>query len=185
MSNIYIIGPMGSGKTTIGTRLAEKMGLDFYDTDHEIESHTGASVNLIFDIEGEAGFRKREKNILLELATKQGVLIATGGGIIVAKSNRDVLRRSGLVIYLQTTVEQQLQRLRRDRTRPILQTTNKADKLYQLATIRDPLYAETADLTFPVKNRNINSTVNQIYQAIIKHRQLANKHDTNNSGAES
>jgi len=164
--NIYLIGPMGSGKTTIGSRLAQKMGLTFYDSDREIETRTGVSVNLIFDIEGEAGFRKRERKILKELSALEGVLVATGGGTVVSQSNRDLLRNSGLVIYLRTSVNQQLERLGRDRSRPLLQTKNREFKLTQLAEDRNPLYEELADLVFPVKNRNIDSTVDHIYHSI-------------------
>jgi shikimate kinase len=164
--NIYLIGPMGSGKTTIGNRLAQKLGLKFYDSDHEIETRTGASVSLIFEIEGEAGFRERESRMLQELTALDGVLIATGGGSIVDQANREMLRNSGLVVYLQTSIGQQLGRLGRDRSRPLLQTGNKEFRLLELARHRNPLYEKTADLVFPVKSRNIDNTVNQIYQAI-------------------
>jgi len=164
--NIYLIGPMGSGKTTIGTRLAKKLDREFFDTDREIEARTGASVNLIFDIEGEAGFREREHNMLKELSQKKGVLVATGGGIISREENRQILNNTGLVIYLKTSIQQQLQRLHRDKSRPILQNLNKEDKLNELAAFRNPLYEKTADLIFPAKNRNINSNVGLIVEAI-------------------
>lgn len=168
--NIYLIGPMGSGKTTIGRRLAEKLGLTFYDCDHEIETRTGASVTLIFEIEGEAGFRERERQMLLELSRREGVLVATGGGAVLTEANRNVMRQSGIVVYLRTSVVQQLERLGRDRSRPLLRTTNRKEKLMELAEARNPLYEETADLVFPVKNRNIDSTVAQIYKAISTYR---------------
>jgi len=169
-SNIYLIGPMGSGKTTIGSRLAQRMGLTFYDSDQEIESRTGASVSLIFEIEGEAGFRKRENRMLRELCGLKDVLVATGGGAIVNRANRALLRRSGVVVYLRTSVGQQLERLGRDRTRPLLQTRNKEVKLAELASTRNPLYEETADLVVPVRNRNIDNTVNRLYEAILEFR---------------
>jgi len=168
--NIYLIGPMGSGKTTIGNRLAQKLGLSFYDSDHEIETRTGASVSLIFEIEGERGFRKREHQMLQELCSMSDVLVATGGGAVVNKTNRDLLRKSGVVIYLRTSIGQQLERLGRDRTRPLLQTRNRESRLTALATERNPLYEETADLVFPVKNRNIDNTVDRLYKAISKYR---------------
>jgi len=167
--NIYLIGPMGSGKTTIGTRLAQLLGLSFYDSDHEIEKRTGASVNLIFEIEGEAGFRKRENQMLRELTAMEGVLVATGGGAILSPDNRDLMRQSGLVVYLLTSVGQQLERLGRDRTRPLLQTGNMESKLVELANERNPLYQATADLVFPIRNRNIDSTVGQIHRAICRY----------------
>lgn len=168
--NIYLVGPMGSGKTTIGRRLAEKLGLTFYDCDHEIEARTGASVTLIFEIEGEGGFRERERQMLLELSRRRGVLVATGGGAVLAEANRNVMRETGTVVYLRTSVVQQLERLGRDRSRPLLRATNRKEKLTELAETRNPLYEETADLVFPVKNRNIDSTVNQIYRAISTYR---------------
>jgi shikimate kinase len=168
--NIYLIGPMGSGKTTIGNRLAQKLGLSFYDSDHEIETRTGASVSLIFEIEGERGFRKREHKMLQELCSMNGVLVATGGGAVVNRANRDLLRKSGVVIYLRTSIGQQLERLVRDRTRPLLQTRNRESRLTALANERNPLYEETADLVFPVKNRNIDNTVERLYKAISRYR---------------
>jgi shikimate kinase len=168
--NIYLVGPMGSGKTTIGNRLAQKLGLTFYDSDQEIEARTGASVSLIFEIEGESGFRKRENHMLQELCALEDVLVATGGGAIINQANRDLLRKSGMVIYLRASVGQQLERLGRDRTRPLLQTRNKESKLAALAEDRNPLYEELADLIFPSKNRNIDSTVNRLYEAVCDYR---------------
>jgi shikimate kinase len=168
--NIYLVGPMGSGKTTIGNRLAQKLDLSFYDSDHEIEERTGASVSLIFEIEGESGFRKRENQMLRELCALEGVLVATGGGAVISQANRDLMRKSGVVIYLRTSVGQQLERLGRDRTRPLLQTRNKESRLAALARDRNPLYEEIADLVFPAKNRNIDNTVNQLYEAVCEYR---------------
>lgn len=165
-TNIYLVGPMGSGKTTIGQRLARQLGLAFYDCDQEIEARTGASVNLIFDIEGEAGFRERERQVLAELTAQRGVLLATGGGTVVSAANRELLGRTGIVVYLRTSVRQQLERLRRDRSRPLLQTRNKEHKLKELAEQRDPLYEELADLVFPSRSRNIDIAVTQIHEAI-------------------
>jgi shikimate kinase len=166
MPNIFLVGPMGSGKTTIGARLARKLDLEFYDCDQEIEARSGASVTLIFEIEGEKGFRQRESRMLRELAGRDRVLIATGGGSVMDESNQALLREHGIVVYLRTSVTQQLERLRRDRSRPLLQTRNRELKLKEMADIRNPLYESVADLVFPVKDRNIDSTVNQIYQQI-------------------
>jgi shikimate kinase len=167
--NVYLIGPMGSGKTTIGNRLAHKLGLAFYDCDHEIEARCGADINLIFEIEGEVGFRARETRMLEELSAREGVLLATGGGAVLSGVNRELLKKSGLVLYLRTSVEQQLERLRRDRSRPLLRDTDKERTLTEMAEIRNPLYESIADLVFPVNNRNIDGTVSQIYQAIRQH----------------
>ena len=175
---------MGSGKTTIGNRLARKMGLKFYDCDHEIEMRTGATVNLIFDIEGEAGFRRRESCMLQELTAREDVLVATGGGAVVSRKNRDLLRKRGLVVYLQTSVRQQLDRLGRDRTRPLLQTGNRERKLTELARDRNPLYEETADIVVQIKNRNIDNTVNRIHQAISSYRR-GGAEDSRSAGSKS
>ena len=152
-SNIYLIGPMGSGKTTIGQRVAAILDLEFFDSDREMEAQTGASVNLIFDIEGENGFRARETKLLQTLTARQNILLATGGGVILKAENRELLRHSGLVIYLQTSVNQQQRRLRRDRSRPLLQTGDRVKKLTELAATRNPLYEDLADIVFPSQNR--------------------------------
>lgn len=167
--NIYLVGPMGSGKTTIGSRLARKLDLAFYDCDHEIEARCGASVNLIFEIEGETGFRARETRMLEELAAREGVLIATGGGAVLLETNRELLKQSGVVVYLRTSVRQQMERLRRDQSRPLLNDMNKEHALTAMADIRNPLYESVADLTFVVKNRNVDSTISHIYQLVRQH----------------
>lgn len=157
---------MGSGKTTIGNRLAPRLGLRFHDCDQEIETRTGASVNLIFEIEGESGFRERESRMLEELSAREGVLVATGGGAMTSEANRELLRNSGIVVYLRTPVERQLQRLRRDKTRPLLQTGDKKSRLEELAKVRNPQYEAAAHLVFPARSRSIERAVNQIFEAI-------------------
>jgi shikimate kinase len=152
--NVYLIGPMGSGKTTIGQRVAKQLGLQFLDSDHELETRTGASVSLIFDVEGEAGFRSRETMMLERLTRMQGVLVATGGGVVTQPRNRELLRGNGIVVYLRTTVAQQLKRLSRDRSRPLLQTEDRRERLERLAEERNPLYEELADIEFPSQNRS-------------------------------
>ena len=143
---------MGSGKTTVGQRAARLLGLEFLDCDRELEARTGASVNLIFDVEGEAGFRERETRMLEELTARRGVLVATGGGVVVRRENRELLRRSGLVVYLRTSVAQQLRRLGRDKSRPLLQTPDRRERLACLAAERNSLYRELADIEFPSRN---------------------------------
>jgi len=168
-TNVYLIGPMGSGKTTIGQRLAEMLNLEFVDNDHELEEQTGASVNLIFDLEGEEGFRKRETAMLKKLTARKNVLIATGGGTILKKENRDLLRESGLVVYLRTSVNQQIMRLSRDKTRPLLQSDNREEKLADLAKERNPLYQELADVTFTSQNCSLYAASHALHQTIMSH----------------
>lgn len=165
-ANVYLIGPMGSGKTTIGQRLASKLGLEFLDCDRELERQTGASVSLIFDVEGEKGFRKREAAMLKKLSARDGVLIATGGGVVTTEANRKLLRESGLVVYLQTSVDQQLRRLRRDKSRPLLQTDDRREKLTRLAEERNPLYEELADIVFPARNQAVNAVAARLHDVI-------------------
>jgi len=127
--------------------------MDFYDSDRQLEAQTGASVNLIFDVEGESGFRVRETQMLQNLTSRSNVLLATGGGAVLKRENRDMLSQTGLVIYLQISVKQQLHRLSRDRTRPLLQCEDREHKLRDMADSRNPLYEEIADIVFPCLNR--------------------------------
>jgi shikimate kinase len=147
--NLFFVGPMGAGKSTIGRRTAELLGLPFFDLDHEIEEHSGATIPLIFDIEGEAGFRRRETAALADLAAREGIALATGGGAVLAEENRRCLRARGFVVFLETTIEEQLARLARDRKRPLLAAPDRRQRLEHLATVREPLYREIADLTLP------------------------------------
>lgn len=172
---IFFVGPMGSGKTTLGRRVAEDLGLTFVDCDKEIEKRTGASVNLIFDIEGEAGFRRREKSMLAELAEQDGVLIATGGGTVLDPDNRSLLRRSGLVVWLKTTVEQQLARLEMDKNRPLLQTPDRQQRLEALARERDPLYEAVSHLAFSGRHHNLKEVAAELSAVIRAHRRRADR----------
>jgi shikimate kinase len=147
-SNLVLVGPMGAGKTSIGRRLGEWFGLAFVDADRDIELRTGAAVGTIFQCEGEAGFRARERAALSELLRGDDRVISTGGGAILDAGNRTRMRERGFVVYLQVDVESQLQRLARDRTRPLLQRADREDVLRQLAIQRSPLYSEVADLCF-------------------------------------
>ena len=145
-ANLFMIGPMGAGKTTVGRRIADALGLGFFDLDHEIEMRSGATVALIFELEGEAGFRKRESELLDEFTAQRDVVLATGGGAVLAAENRRHLRERGFVVYLETTVEQQMKRLAHDRKRPLLTAPDRRERLLRLAAEREPLYRETADL---------------------------------------
>jgi len=166
MRNVFLVGPMGSGKTTIGQKLASRLGLSFHDTDQTIQDRTGVDISLIFEIEGEEGFRDRESKILEELTAAEQVLIATGGGAILRERNRQLLRERGVVVYLQVSVEQQMARLRHDKSRPLIQLEDRESKLVQLAQERDPLYAALADFTFAARSRSVESSVERIYRAL-------------------
>ncbi|MEE8495551.1 MAG: shikimate kinase [Xanthomonadales bacterium] len=177
-SNIYLIGPMGSGKTTVGQRVAKQLEMEFLDCDRKLEKQTGASINLIFDVEGESGFRKRESRMLKVLTSRQNILLATGGGTILDKENRELLKRTGLVVYLQTSVSQQLDRLRLDRTRPLLQEGDRQQKLTRLAAARNSLYEELADLVFPSTNRGPEITARHLTKAILSYWDPSSTTDT-------
>lgn len=147
-SNLVLVGPMGAGKTSIGRRLAELFHLQFVDADRDIELRTGAAVGTIFECEGESGFRARERNALFDLLAHEQQLISTGGGAILDPENRRRMRERGFVVYLQVSVDGQLQRLARDRSRPLLQRDDREQVLRDLAAVRAPLYAEVADACF-------------------------------------
>jgi shikimate kinase len=148
-ANLFFVGPMGAGKTTVGRRVADLLGLKFFDLDHEIEMRSGATVGLIFELEGEAGFRKRESEILDECSALRDVVLSTGGGAVLALQNRTHLRERGFVVYLETTIDQQLRRLAHDRKRPLLAAPDRRERLHKLAAEREPLYREIADLVVP------------------------------------
>ncbi len=166
--NVFLIGPMGSGKTSIGKHLSTMLNLDFYDCDHELEHLTGASVNLIFDVEGETGFRLRESRLLKQLTAKNGVLIATGGGAICNEENRRLLRSRGFVVYLKTSVERQLSHLSQDKSRPLLQAEDKKQRLLDLARVRNPLYDATADLVFSTRTSSVYASAITLSAAILE-----------------
>lgn len=146
VQNIALVGPMGSGKTTVGRSLAPRLGLAFVDLDQLIEERCGVAVALIFEIEGEAGFRQRERAMLEEISQGSGILLATGGGSVLDPDNRATLRQRALVVWLQTSVDQQLRRLARDQRRPLLRAPNRRQRLQALAEQRDPLYRECAHI---------------------------------------
>jgi len=165
MRSIILVGPMGAGKTTIGRLLATELSLPFLDTDREIEERSGADIPWIFDVEGEAGFRARETAMLDELTQLSDMVLATGGGIVMAPQNLAYLRR-GFVVYLHATVEQQVERTSRDRKRPLLQNDDPEAVLRRLFAIRDPLYREVADVVVDTDNRNPRMVVREILAAV-------------------
>ena len=146
--NIFLVGPMGAGKSTIGKHIAQYLHLGFFDSDQEIEKRTGADIAWVFDIEGEDGFRLREEQVIEDLTKNQGIVLATGGGSIESEKNRKHLSARGIVVYLETTLEKQYARTQRDKKRPLLQNTDDIKStLIELEKIRVPLYEEIADLT--------------------------------------
>ena len=147
--NLFLIGPTGAGKTSTGRRLAAHYGLRFVDLDREIERRTGTSVGTVFELEGEAGFRQRESALLDECSAADGVLIATGAGVVLDARNRTLLAGRGYVLWLQASIEQQLERLAHDTRRPLLAGTDRRAQLEAMAAIREPLYRELADLALP------------------------------------
>ena len=164
MKNIFLIGPMGSGKTTIGRQLAARLDRKFYDSDREIEKRTGVDVALIFEIEGEEGFRLRETKMISELAKKQDSVIATGGGTILSEENRACLKQSGRVIYLKSSEEKLFERTFRDKKRPLLNTEDCLATIKELLEKRGPLYEEIADLIICTDHRPIKQIINKISQ---------------------
>lgn len=145
-SRLFIVGPMGAGKTTIGRLLSKSLKRDFFDSDKEIEARTGADIPWIFDVEGEAGFRDREVQVIDELTQRDNLVLATGGGVVMRPENRSALAGRGLVVYLYTPVKEQLRRTGRDRKRPLLNVDNPEQVLRDLIAMRDPLYREVADM---------------------------------------
>ena len=160
--NIFIVGPMGAGKTTIGRQLAKSLGWTFLDSDHEIEARTGVKIPIIFDVEGEAGFRKREKLAVGELTQRRQLVLATGGGVVLDGGNRRALSERGVVIYLHATAEQLYKRTCRDRNRPLLQTENPMAKIKELLAQRDPLYREVADIVMETGEENVRMVVRKL-----------------------
>ena len=165
-SNLFLVGPMGSGKTTIGRRLAKQLGRTFYDTDKVITERTGVDIPLIFELEGEEGFRKREAVVVDDMTRKEGIVLATGGGSILLPENRNLLGARGFCIYLKTTVEQQLLRTGKDRNRPLLQTDDPRKTLEELMAHRDPLYTQVADLVMETDAKAVGAMVEEVIQRL-------------------
>jgi len=160
--NLFLIGPMGSGKSAVGRQLARMLHMTFVDTDDEIEARTGVDIPFIFEKEGEEGFRKRETRVIDELTQRDDIVLATGGGAVIDPRNRNSLGARGFVVYLHTTVAQQLERTRRGRGRPLLESDDPRQVLEDLMATRDPQYREIADLVVETDNRKVNAVANEI-----------------------
>lgn len=160
--NIFLVGPMGVGKTTIGKKLARRLKKKFFDSDREIENRTGASINLIFDVEGEQGFRERESKVIEEITAKDGIVMATGGGAVLSDANRKILSERGIVIYLAASPDLLMTRTAYDQNRPLLNTGNRLKKIKLLLKEREPLYYEVADKRLDVEGMTMKDIVNEL-----------------------
>ena len=165
--NIFLIGPMGAGKSTIGRELAERLHLEFFDSDQEIERRTGADIAWVFDLEGEEGFRKREEGVIEDLSEKQGIVLATGGGSVISVQVRNRLSARGIVVYLETTIDKQVARTQRDRRRPLLQTSEAPRTVLEnLAVERNPLYEEIADVVIKTDDQSAKVVAHKIIERL-------------------
>jgi shikimate kinase len=164
--NVYLIGPMGSGKTAVGRRLATLLGKQFFDSDAEIEKRTGVDIRYIFEKEGEARFRVREREVIAELAALDGVVVATGGGVILDPANRERLAETGTVVYLDTNLETLVRRTKAAKTRPLLLNDDPHAVLERLMLVRRPLYEETADLRIETTGRQVRAVAVDIQQRL-------------------
>ncbi|NOX68978.1 MAG: shikimate kinase AroK [Gammaproteobacteria bacterium] len=164
--NLFLIGPMGAGKSAVGRQLARLLHLDFVDSDDEIEDRTGVDIPFIFEKEGEEGFRKRETAVIDDLSQREGVVLATGGGAVINAENRSRLGARGYVVYLYTTVAQQLERTQRGRERPLLDSADPGKVLEDFMEIRDPLYREIADLVIETDGRRVKAVAKQIHESL-------------------
>lgn len=165
--SIFLVGPMGVGKTTIGRQLAQLLDYDFFDSDREIEQRTGASIPWIFDMEGEEGFRRREQAVIDELTVRHSIVLATGGGAVIKTENRSCLKQRGIVIYLKAELDELLARTRNDKNRPLLQTEDPRAKLQALLEQREPWYLEVADLVFDTQRQNIKTAARTLHKQLL------------------
>jgi shikimate kinase len=160
--NVFLVGPMGAGKSTIGRLLAAELNLSFRDSDRVIEERTGADIPWIFDMEGEEGFRERESAVLTELSKERDAVIATGGGIVIRAENRAIMKASGFVCYLTASIDQLVERTARDKKRPLLQVENPRQKIIDLVALRDPLYQDAADFVVNTDRRSPKAVAQEI-----------------------
>lgn len=165
--NIFLVGPMGAGKSTIGRELADKLHLEFFDSDQEIERRTGADIAWVFDLEGEEGFRKREETVIDDLSEMQGIVLATGGGSVISDVVRNRLSARGIVVYLETTIDKQVARTQRDRRRPLLQTSEEPRTVLEnLAVERNPLYEDIADVIVQTDDQSAKVVASKIVERL-------------------
>ena len=164
--NIFIVGPMGSGKSTVGKIISNELFLNFFDTDDEIESRTGASIDWIFDLEGEEGFRKRESSILEEMVKQNSIVLSTGGGIILSDSNREMLSSRGTVFYLSTPISVQLERTSKDKDRPLLKNGDPEEILTRLQKERKDLYESVSDHVIETENKSSQEVASEIINLV-------------------
>jgi len=164
--NIFIVGPMGSGKSTVGKIISSELFLNFFDTDEEIETRTGASIDWIFDLEGEDGFRKRESKILHEMVQQNSIVLSTGGGIILSESNRELLSSRGTVFYLATPIAVQLERTSKDKDRPLLKNGDPGKILEELHVARESLYEEVADYIVNTEGKSSQEVSEEIIKLV-------------------
>ncbi len=182
---VVLVGPMGAGKSTIGRMLAKELGYRFLDSDRIIEERCGANIPWIFDVEGEDGFRQRETAMLDELSNEMGTVLATGGGAVMRAENRGLLKKNSVVIYLKTSIDQQVERTRKDRNRPLLQNDDPEGVLRRLFAIRDPLYTELADIIMFTDRKSprlvVRQLVNRINPKTPRHRRQRRKEGRHNA----
>jgi len=166
LDKFFLVGPMGAGKSTIGKRLASILGLPFLDTDHVIEDRCGADIPWIFDVEGEQGFRERESKVLADVCSQGPAVIATGGGIVMREENRQLLVKSGKVVYLHASIAQQIERTSKDRGRPLLNTDKPSEVIESLMQVRDPLYREVATYIYESDKKSPKAAAYEIARAL-------------------
>ena len=167
--NIYLVGMMGAGKTSIGRLLSKRSRRRFYDSDHVIEERTGVTIPTIFDLEGEQSFRDREEAVIAELACLSNIVLATGGGAVLRENNRQVLCSSGIIVYLRGSVEDLWRRTRKDKNRPLLLTDNPRQKLAEIYSVRDPIYSSVADIIIETGNPSIQSLEQDVEARLIEY----------------
>lgn len=165
-NNIFLVGPMGAGKSTVGRQLAKTLNMEFVDCDREIEDRTGVTIAVIFELEGEEGFRKRECAMIEQLTERDGIVLATGGGAVLDEENRSRLRTRGFAIYLNAPIELLLERTARDKQRPLLQTDDPRARLTALAAEREPLYQQVADMVVKTDRRTARHVVKEIVRRL-------------------